>query len=102
MSNRQLTSDELNKLFRPLLHEVREKLLSRSAGDEALHWALRRKLAKELVYDERGKPMQRRQLKAFKRGEQGNKCALCSNDLPEKNVVLDRITAMSGYTKENT
>ena len=102
MPNRQLTSDELNKLFRPLLQDVRERLLSLSAGDEALLWALRRKLAKELVYDERGKPMQRRQLKEFKRGEQQNKCALSSTDLPEKNVVLDRITAMAGYTKENT
>ena len=102
MANRQLTSDELSKLFRPLLQEVRGTLLSLSNGDETLHWALRRKLAKELVYDERGKPMQRQQLKAVKRGEQGNKRALCSNELPEKNVVLDRIAAMSGYTKENT
>jgi hypothetical protein len=102
MANRQLTSDELNKLFRPLLREVRVRLLRLSNGEETLHWALRRKLAKELVYDERGKPMKRLQLKAFKRGEQGNRCALCSSELPEKNVVLDRITAMSGYTKENT
>jgi hypothetical protein len=102
MPNRQLTDDELNKLFRPLLQEVREKLLTHSDGDESLLWALRRKLAKELIYDERGKPMHRRQLKAFKRGEQNNRCALCSNELPEKNVVLDRIMAMSGYTKENT
>ncbi len=35
--------------------------------------------------------MQRRQLKAFKRGEQGNKCAICGRDLPEENVDLDRL-----------
>ena len=67
-------------------------------------WALRRKLAKELTYDERGKPMFRRELKALKRGEreQGGKCALCGEPLPEKNAVLDRLEAMLGYTPDNT
>ncbi len=102
MANRQLTSEELTNLFRPLMSEVRSKLASLSGGELELLWALRRKLAKELSYDERGKPMQRRELKARKRGEQGNKCAICGRELPEKNVVLDRIDAMKGYTIENT
>lgn len=73
-----------------------------SGKDEQLFWALRRKLAKELSYDERGKPTHRRQLKAFKRGEQGGKCAICGEILPERNAVLDRREAMLGYTPENT
>lgn len=102
MSNRQLTPDELEQLFRPLMTGVREQLLRLSAGDTELHWALRRKLAKELTYDERSRPGDRRALKAYKRGEQKNKCALCGLELPEKYATLDRLEAMKGYTKENT
>ncbi len=102
MSNRQLMQEELERLFAPLLTRVREELKRLSGGDEALLWALRRKLAKELSYDERGKPMQRKLLKMNKRIEQNNGCALCRGELPERNAVLDRIEAMKGYTKENT
>lgn len=102
MPNRRLTSEELEKLFAPLLAEVRNRLVSLSGGDVDLHWALRRKLFKELSYDERGKPMQRRKLKEIKRAEQDNKCPLCCKTLPAKYVVLDRIEAMKGYTSENT
>ncbi|HEX7679757.1 MAG TPA: hypothetical protein VF713_16625 [Thermoanaerobaculia bacterium] len=73
-----------------------------SEGDPSLLWALRRKLAKELFYDERGKPTHRKLLKATKRGEQQNKCAVCQKELPAKNAVLDRHEAMKGYTAENT
>jgi UTP:GlnB (protein PII) uridylyltransferase len=66
MANRRLTEPEL-ELFRPFLEEVRAQLHSLSGDDDQLFWALRRKLAKELSYDERGKPIHRRKLKAFKR-----------------------------------
>ena len=102
MPNRQLSSEELEKLFAPLLSEVRERLVSLSGGDKDLQWALRRKLFKELTYDERGKPIQRRKLKEMKRAEQDNKCRRCGESLPAKHVVLDRIEAMKGYTPENT
>src|SRR2546430_2481569 len=102
MTNRHLSDDERASLALPLIAEVRERLLNLAAGDFELHWALRRKLAKELIYDERLKPMQRRALKEKKRHEQSNRCAVCSNELPEKNVVLDRFEAMKGYTIENT
>ncbi len=101
MANRQLTQEEL-ALFGPILEEVRARLRDVSRGDDQLLWALRRKLAKELTYDERGKPMARRLLKARKRGEQGDKCALCAGPLPERNAVLDRVEAMLGYTPDNT
>ena len=102
MPNRQLSSIELDTLFRPLLASVRGRLGELSAGDEALLWALRRKLAKELTYDERSRPGDRRALKAFKRGEQNGLCPICALPLPEKYVTLDRFEAMLGYTKENT
>ena len=57
MANRQLTQEELVQMFRPILEEVRARLRDASGGDPQLLWALRRKLAKELTYDERGKPM---------------------------------------------
>lgn len=102
MPNRQLSQVELEKLFAPLLAEVRDHLTRLSKGDSELEWALRRKLFKELTYDERGKPMQRRKLKTLKRAEQDNKCPLCNKSLPSKYVVLDRLEAMKGYTTENT
>lgn len=102
MPNRQLSQAEIEKLFAPLLAEVRIRLAELSDGDEDLLWALRRKLFKELTYDERGKPMQRRKLKELKRAEQDNKCASCGKSLPAKYIVLDRIEAMKGYTPDNT
>jgi hypothetical protein len=102
MATRQLSSDEVERLANPLLAEIRSKLQQLSGGDASLMWALRRKIAKELTYDERGKPTHRRLLKAMKRGEQQNKCAECASELPEKNAVLDRFEAMKGYTPENT
>src|SRR5688572_21687366 len=102
MPNRRLTDEELTTLFSPLILEVRSRLETLSSGDPNLRWALRRKLAKELIYDERGKPMHRHTLKAVKRAQQANLCAICAKPLPEKDVVLDRHEAMAGYTAENT
>lgn len=102
MPNRILTDQERDTLFQPLIGEVRERLEQLSGGDKDLRWALRRKLYKELTYDERDKPMNRKILKEVKRAEQNNKCATCGKGLPEKNAVLDRFKAMNGYTKENT
>lgn len=101
-ANRTLTRDELQQLFGPLFRTVRGALLGLSGHDSSLHWALRRKLAKELSYDERGKPMHRKKLKALKRAEQDGKCASCERALPQSGAVLDRILAMGGYTPENT
>jgi hypothetical protein len=102
MPNRRLSQAELDCLFAPFVTRVREQLQQLSSGDPELLWALRRKLAKELSYDERGKPMHRKLLKAQKRGQQKNQCAICASELPDKNAVLDRVEAMKGYTTENT
>ncbi len=103
MPNPTLTPEELKTLFGPLLVDVRATLQSLSAGNPELLFALRRKLYKELSYDERGKPMQRKVLKAMKYAEQHGKCANCSCELEQlgKNAVLDRAEAMRGYLPDN-
>jgi hypothetical protein len=102
MPNRQLTKQELQDIFAPLIALVRHELIMRAAGDAALHWALRRKLAKELGYDERGKPGLRKLLKQRKLVQQDGKCPVCSEHLPARGAVLDRFEAMRGYNDENT
>ncbi len=102
MPNRQLTDEERTKLFGPLIDDVRRQLNELSGGDNDLLWALRRKLYKELTYDERDKPMHRKMLKLKKMATQKGICVVCGKELPEKNSVLDRLEAMKGYTDENT
>lgn len=101
-SNRQLTDDERERLALPLLAEIRRRIVELSAGDTRLAWALRRKIYKELVYDERSKPMTRVKLKKEKRAAQKGTCAACNEPLPAKGAVLDRFEAEGGYTPENT
>jgi hypothetical protein len=101
MPNRNLSPDEL-KVANELLADVRNRLAQLSVGDPLLLFAYRRKIAKELGYDERGKPSTRKQLKALKWGQQQSKCAHCQRDLPLKYSELDRKNAADGYTAENT
>ena len=102
MPNPILTNEQRVTLFQPLFASVLERLTELSAGDPNLLFALRRKLAKELQYQERGTPQHRGLLKATKRGEQRGLCAICSQPLPEKDTILDRIHAPDGYTAANT
>lgn len=102
MPNRQLTKTEIQDLFQPLYQLVTSQLQESSRSDSELLWALRRKLAKSLVYDERGTPMHRRRIKILKRTEQQGLCAICREALPERDSILDRLEAMRGYTLENT
>lgn len=101
MTNRNLTADELVKA-NALLSDIRTRLRGLAAGDPAALFAFRRKIFKELSYDERGKPTVRIKLKARKFGEQHGICAECREPLPEKFAELDRKDAMLGYTPENT
>jgi hypothetical protein len=101
MPNRNLNSDEL-KRANELLTDIRKRLINLAAGDPNLLFAYRRKVAKELGYDERGKPGTRSKLKALKWGQQDGKCAHCGNKLPLKYSELDRKNASDGYTEENT
>lgn len=55
---------------------------------------------KQLEYDERGKPMERKVLKATLSARQNNKCAICDQPLT-KESELDRSVAHFGYTEDN-
>jgi len=101
MPNRMLKPAELDRA-RALLVEIREQLVALAGEDAELLFAYRRKIAKELIYDERSPPMVRRRLKAQKRLDQEGQCARCREPLPEQYVVLDRIEAARGYTTANT
>jgi hypothetical protein len=101
MANRNLSEVELGRVNQ-LLCSIRARLDRLSNGDPALLWAYRRKIYKELTYDERGKPMHRRRLKELKRREQNGKCAVCKRGLPQRYTILDRLNAMLGYTPANT
>jgi hypothetical protein len=99
--NRQLTPEELVHA-NAVLAEIRSRLEALSHGDKELLFAYRRKVFKELTYDERDKPGARRKLKEAKWKEQRGLCAICGKELPETYTVLDRLSAMAGYTKQNT
>jgi len=99
--NRTLSADELAKA-NALLDLVRAQLATLAGDDKDLLFAHRRKVAKELTYDEPSKPLTRRKLKTQKLKEQGGVCTVCSQPLHEKYAVLDRFTEAAGYTAENT
>lgn len=100
---RKLTDEERGRVL-PLLEQVRQALKDLSGNDPELLFAYRRKLAKELTYDERSKPTQRKSLKRRKLIAQEGKCAICRVPLPPAalGAVLDRLNAMDGYTDSNT
>jgi hypothetical protein len=101
MPNRTLTTDELEKA-NALLRDIRARLHALASEDASLLFAYRRKIAKELVYDERGKPMMRKILKLKKMIAQQGLCAECQKGLPIRGAELDRINGMDGYTEKNT
>jgi|SRR5579871_1229562 len=101
MPNRILTADELRSA-NELLADIRERLKTLAGGDPLLLFAYRRKVAKELQYDERGKPGVRGKLKSLKWGQQNGRCAHCQEALPLEYSELDRKEAAAGYTQENT
>ena len=101
MANPQLTADQLQGA-NALLAEIRARLTEIAGTDEAFWWALRRKVAKELIYDERGKPSHCRALKAAQRKRQLGIFPECIEQLPETYCVLDRKEGLLGYTMENT
>jgi hypothetical protein len=101
LANRTLSSEELAQA-NVLLNDIRSKLDSLAQNDSDLRFAYRRKIYKELSYDERGKPSSRKSLKMLKWGLQNRSCAHCSQEMPLKYSELDRKNAAVGYTEENT
>ncbi|HTL63439.1 MAG TPA: hypothetical protein VL305_00450 [Pseudolabrys sp.] len=100
MATRHLDAKEQRKAAR-LLALIRLKLIGMSQSDPELLFAYRRKIYKELAYDERGKPSVRRKLKMLKWEEQGGRCALCRHKLPLRDSEMDRKKPMLGYTMKN-
>lgn len=101
MPNPLLTPDQLLQA-QQILADVRHQLSEASAANPDLLFALRCKVQKELMHDERNKPAHRNRIKRQKRIEQGGRCTVCGDALPEKYAVLDRFEAVKGYTVENT
>jgi hypothetical protein len=101
MANPRLTEEQRKHLFAPLFECVKAELERLSGGDPQLLWALRRKLAKELVYLERSTPGARKKLKAQVWAAQNGRCALCQQGMPLKNSELDRFEAYLGYVESN-
>jgi hypothetical protein len=97
----RLTPEQLSAAH-SILKLVRDQLDKAASGDPLVLFAMRRKVQKELMHDERGKPAHRIAIKKQKRAEQNNRCPLCGDELPAKNAVLDRFDAVLGYTVENT
>jgi hypothetical protein len=102
MANPRLTKEQREELFAPLLDRVLADLEISSAGDLRVLWAMRRKLAKELMHLERSTPAARTKLKALKWQSQNGLCALCGGAMPQKHSELDRFEAFLGYTESNT
>lgn len=102
METRKLTDAELEKA-RVLLQQVRTTLRDLSGGDPKLLFAYRRKLWKELVYDERLKPRARAALRLRKMGEQQGLCKICNKPLPARgfDAILDKLDGMKGYSDSN-
>lgn len=102
MPNPLLTAEQRKTLFSPFFQKTKDELERLAGGDSRILWALRRKLAKELIYLERSTPAARTKLKMKKWVEQKGICPICDKPLPKKNAELDRTEAILGYTPENT
>ena len=96
-----LTDDQREKVI-PILQTVRAAIERAAAGDLSVQHQMRRYIAKRLEFDERGTPTQRRKLHELKWKRQKGICALCPEQLPEREAELDRLIATDGYTEANT
>lgn len=101
MPNPTLSEDDRKHLFRPLFAEIVAMITKAAGGNEDRLWALRRKIAKELTYLERGRSRDRAKLKKLMRTRQNGLCGLCEQPLPEKGAELDRFVAKLGYVESN-
>jgi len=99
-SHRKLTDSE-RQSAKELLDEIRSKLDVLANSDKDLLFALRRKIFKELSYDERDKPSARKAIKKKKWIEQERKCADCGEPMQFKYSHADRIHAPAGYNMDN-
>lgn len=101
MAGPRLTDEQRAKLFEPLFKRVVADLQRVSGGNKDVIWALRRKLAKDLTYLERGTPTERKILKAVMWHKQKGKCAICKKRMELRNSELDRKVTVRGYIESN-
>jgi hypothetical protein len=101
MVNPVLNKDQLAKAA-ALLEKIGNDLAALAGDDPSLLFAYRRKITKELTYQERSSPVARRKLKAAKRHAQNGQCERCKQPLPDRYAVLDRFNAADGYSSQNT
>jgi hypothetical protein len=98
--NPQLSPDQRDEAHK-LLAEIRERIRRLAGDDPGLVFAYRRKIYKELNYDERGKPAKRKRLKRQLTKASDGKCRSCGELLPPRGSVLDRREAIDGYNAAN-
>ena len=84
-----------------LFTRLKADLLALSGGDEDLLFNFRRKMYKELMYDERGTPLARQRLKKATWKLQEGKCAVCGKELAFEGSELERIYAPKGFVEGN-
>jgi len=100
MPNKNLNAEELVRA-NELLADIRSRLKELAGDDPLLLFAYRRKVMKELSYDERSKPANRKKLKMLKWALQDRKCAHCGEEMPLAYSELDRKVAADGYVEDN-
>ena len=93
MPNRNLNAVELEQA-NELLRDIRDRLTALAGNDPLLLFAYRRKIVKELGYDERGKPGARGKLKALKWGQQNGKCPTARSFAPNILSLTARMLRM--------
>lgn len=100
MPNPQLNKTQIIQAH-SLLDKIREEIKVLASNDPKLIFAFRKKIRKELTYDERSKPSVRKKLKELMWKKQKGVCTLCRNELPLRYTVLDRTEAIKGYVEKN-
>lgn len=100
MSNPQLNKTQLKQAHK-LITKIRKQIETLAKNNPEVIFAFRRKIVKELGYDEKSHPNVRRALKVEMRKKQKGICPLCKQELPDKGAILDRAEAIKGYKKEN-
>lgn len=101
MPNPRLSEEQRREADQPLAR-IRQWIDDRSGDNPDLRFAYLRRIWKQLEYDERGKPANRKRLKKMKHQEQGGRCGRCGEALPSRGSELDRHEAKDGYTRQNT
>lgn len=100
MTTPKLTPEQLIEAA-ALLNDIRQRIKDLSGHDPEIEFAYRRRIYKQLEYDERSKTQKRKALQKKKWKRQDMLCGICNKPLPLEDSELDRLKAIDGYTEEN-